>query len=401
MKILVLNSGSSSLKYKLFLFPEQKVLATGLIERIGERQGRVTHKVQADSHEISYDKPISAHEEALSIVGEFILHGANLLEDLNELKAVGHRVVHGGEFFSSPTLITPKEIEILNGISYLAPLHNPSNLKGIEVSMKIFPKAKQIAVFDTAFHQTLPEYAYRYALPNELYEKHGLRAYGFHGTSHQFVSRTARRYLMKEGDDFNCISIHLGNGCSITAIRNGESVDHSMGLTPLGGLVMGSRPGDFDPSLILFMQKQLEMSIADIEVLLNKNSGLQGLSGENDMRELLQRYHNGDEKAILAISMYCYRIKKYIGAYAAAMGRLDAIIFTAGVGENSDFIREMVCTDMAFLGIELDPSLNKLESKKIRAIQAENNRVKILVIPTDEELEIALQAEHLLQGNQF
>ncbi len=397
MKILVLNSGSSSLKYKLFEFPGEEVLASGLIERIGESKSQVTHWIQSSEDAVSSVANIPNHEEALRLVGDFILHKVNLLKNVDELKAIGHRVVHGGEFFSSPTLINSNELEVLKSISYLAPLHNPSNIKGIEVSSTAFPEAKQVAVFDTAFYQTLPEYVYRYALPNELYEKYGIRAYGFHGTSHSYVSRTARSFLKKDQEDFNCISIHLGNGCSITAIKNGKSIDHSMGLTPLGGLVMGTRPGDFDASLILFMQKQLDLGISEIDEILNKKSGLLGLTGENDMRELLRRYEKGDEMARLAIEIYCYRIRKYIGAYAVALGKLDAIIFTAGVGENSAFIREKVCEGLQILEIEIDSMRNQEKGKGNRALQSEESKVKILVIPTNEELEIALQAKRLLE----
>ena len=397
MKILILNAGSSSLKYQLFEFPGKKVLVSGLVEKIGETTGRVKHIVHS-GQPVNYEIKVPNHQTALEEVASLLLKGENaVVHDTDEIEAVGHRVVHGGEKFSAPAFIDSEDmLGELRDLSYLAPLHNPANLTGIEVSMRVFSNAKQVAVFDTAFHQTLPSHVYRYAIPNDFYTEHGLRAYGFHGTSHQFVAREGATFLGIDPAKFNTISIHLGNGCSITAVKEGKSVDTSMGLTPMGGLIMGSRPGDFDPSLILFLGKTLKMELSEIDNLLNKKSGLKGLTGENDLREILNRYTNNDPLAQLAIQMYIYRIRKYIGAYAVVLGRVDAIIFTAGVGENSAFIREGVCSDLDILGIKLDRQLNSADKKTTREIQQADSRVKLLVVPTNEELEIANETVKLL-----
>ena len=287
----------------------------------------------------------------------------------------------------------------LQQLSFLAPLHNPANLKGIEVARKVFPTAKQVAVFDTAFHQSMPPRAFRYAISRSFYEENGLRAYGFHGTSHQYVSREAASLLNIDLQAFNAITIHLGNGCSMAAISGGKSIDTSMGLTPLGGLIMGTRSGDLDPSLILFLSKTLNLEPDEIDNILNKESGLKGLTGENDLRSIIARYENGDPAATLAIDMYVYRIKKYIGAYAAILTRLDALIFTAGVGENSPLIREKVCEGLGILGIKLDRTKNAGKaSGGSRELQADESAVSIMVVPTNEELEIANQVMSLL-GN--
>jgi acetate kinase len=395
MKILVLNAGSSSLKYQLFEMPEKNVMLSGIVEKIGEESSSVTHKIHnrdgtENRHKLQIN--ITDHSAGLKKITELLLDVQwGVIKDADEVAAVGHRVVHGGEKFSQPTIVTAGVLEELKKLSFLAPLHNPANIRGIEVASDIFPYSVQVAVFDTAFHQTMPDYAYRYAIPERFYEEKGLRAYGFHGTSHQFVSREAARFLSIELPKFNAISVHLGNGCSITAIQNGRSTDTSMGLTPLGGLIMGTRSGDIDPSLILFMAKHMNMSVDEIDRLLNKESGLKGLAGNNDLRDVIDRYHQQDSDAILAISMYVYRIKKYIGAYAAAMGRLDALIFTAGVGENSAFIREQVCEGLGFFGVEIDGELNQTEASGIRAIGSSKSEVKILIVPTNEELEIANQ----------
>ncbi|MEM9857537.1 MAG: acetate kinase [Bacteroidota bacterium] len=396
MKILVLNAGSSSLKYQLFSFPEKRVLVSGLVERIGETESQIKHKTAASKGTIIEVVTISDHQAALERVATSLLNG--VVDDPNEIRAVGHRVVHGGEKFSIPTVIESEDmLSELQALSYLAPLHNPANITGIGVSMKVFPQAKQVAVFDTAFHQTIPSHAFRYAIPNELYDQHGLRVYGFHGTSHQYVSRAAAQFLGISTEKFNAISIHLGNGCSMTAVQDGKSIDTSMGLTPMGGLIMGSRPGDFDPSIIFFLANNLKMSLKEVDTLLNKKSGFKGLTGENDLREILARYDDGDSQARLAIQMYIYKIKKYIGAYTAILGRLDAVIFTAGVGENSAFVREQVCDDLGVLGIEIDKKLNLEVSGSIKEFNQADSRVKLLVVPTNEELEIANQTVRLLE----
>ena len=398
MKILVLNAGSSSLKYQLFYFPEKRVLVSGLVERIGETKGQIKHRLNESDKTITEEIEITDHQIALEKIASLLLDGGNaVVSEPIDIQAVGHRLVHGGEKFSAPTVINSEEtINELERLSYLAPLHNPANITGIKVARQVFPLAKQVAVFDTAFHQTLPGHAYRYAIPNELYTEHGLRAYGFHGTSHQYVTRTGAQFLEIDLDKFNAISIHLGNGCSITAVKGGKSIDTSMGLTPMGGLIMGSRPGDFDPSLILFLANNVKMSLRDIDTLLNKKSGLKGLTGENDLREILKRYKEKVPLAQLAIQMYIYRIRKYIGAYTAVLGRLDAIIFTAGVGENSAFMREKVCADLEVLGITMNKRLNSRDSNEIRAFQETDSQVKLLVVPTNEELEIANETVKLV-----
>ncbi len=396
MKVLVLNAGSSSIKYQLFEMPDKQVLLSGSVEKIGETNGSVTHKVfnpDGSARKHQFQAVITDHQNALTRIVDLLLDTEwGVIKEANEIAAIGHRVVHGGEKFSEPIIISENVLEELRKLSFLAPLHNPANIRGIEIASDIFAQSVQVAVFDTAFHQTMPDYAFRYAIPEGYYREDGLRAYGFHGTSHQFVSREAARFLSMEPAQFNGISIHLGNGCSMTAIQNGKSVDTSMGLTPLGGLIMGTRSGDIDPSLILFMAKYLDMTVEEIDQLLNKESGLKGLAGSNDLRDVIDRYHKQDPGAQLAVAMYVYRIKKYIGAYAAALGHLDAIIFTAGVGENSAFIREKVCEGLNIIGIRLDKELNETGQAGIRAIESAESNVKILVVPTNEELEIASQA---------
>ena len=400
---MVLNAGSSSIKYQLFQMPDKHVLASGLVEKIGEEQGAITHRIhRGDGSKEKYQESpvIPDHVVGLKRIVALLMDDRwDSIKEPSEVAAVGHRVVHGGEKFSEPAVVTQEVLEELKRLSYLAPLHNPPNIKGIEIAADIFPDSLQVAVFDTAFHQTMPDHAYRFAIPEVYYIEKGLRAYGFHGTSHQFVSRAAAEFLSIEVTDFNAISIHLGNGCSMTAIEKGKSVDTSMGLTPLGGLIMGTRSGDIDPSLILFMSKHLNMSTDEIDKLLNKESGLKGLAGNNDLRDVIDRYEKGDSAAKLAVSMYVYRIKKFIGAYAAALGSLDAVIFTAGVGENSPFIRQQVCEGLQILGINLDNKLNETKEGGNRAIHDENSKVKILVIPTNEELEIATQTYPIAYSN--
>ena len=397
MKILVLNAGSSSIKYQLFEMPARSVLLSGSIEKIGEEESLIQHKIfLSDGSKRSHlvHEIIPDHLDSLKRIVTLLLDPEwGSIKSANEISAVGHRVVHGGEKFSKPVIVTGDVINELRKLSFLAPLHNPANIKGIEVASEIFADSIQVAVFDTAFHQTMPDYAYRFSIPERFYGENGLRAYGFHGTSHQYVTKEAARYLSVDLDQFNAISIHLGNGCSIAAIKNGVSVDTSMGLTPLGGLIMGTRSGDIDPSLIIFMAKHLDMSIDQIDQLLNKESGLKGLTGNNDLRDVIHSYHNKDPHAILAVEMYIYRIKKYIGAYTAALGRVDALIFTAGVGENSAFIREKVCEGLGILGIEMNRELNNADVAGIRAVETSDSVVRVLVVPTNEELEIAIQTQ--------
>ena len=384
MKILVINSGSSSIKFQLLAMPQGTIIAKGLIERIGFEDAIINY------NQIKQTTNIATHEVGLKIIADLLLdkqHG--VLKTTDDIIAVGHRVVHGGSVFTKTTLITPKVKETIKELSFLAPLHNPANLLGIEVAEKIFNNAKQVAVFDTAFHQTIPEVAHRYAIPNEFYEKEHVRLYGFHGTSHQYVAHKAIQFLNKENSKI--ITIHLGNGCSMTAIKNGKSIDHSLGFGPMNGLIMGTRSGDIDQSVVLFLAQKLHYSIDEISNLLQKKSGMLGLTGMSDLRDIETAAENGDKMAQLALEMNAYRIKKYIGAYTAILNGIDAIVFTAGIGENSDVIRNLVCDDLSYLGIDLNQEKNSIRSKEMRSIQSSNSKVKILVIPTNEELEIARQ----------
>lgn len=399
MKILVLNSGSSSLKYQLFEFPNESPLCAGLVERIGLEGSLVTHKVLRHGEELKFllNLPIQNHEEALTKVTEVLLDDEKgVLKQMSEVVAIGHRVVHGGEQFASTTLVSEDVKEKIRELFALAPLHNPPNLLGIQVAERIFPQAKQVAVFDTAFHQTMPPRSFRFAIPKEMYEKMGIRSYGFHGSSHQYVSRMAMKIL--QNPSAKLISIHLGNGSSVTAIAAGKSLDHSMGLGPMGGLVMGTRCGDIDPSIIFHLINERGFTAPELNDILNKKSGLLGLCGHSDMRDVKEAVSSGDKDAVLAYELYAYRIQKYIGMYAAAMNGLDAIIFTAGIGENDADMRTLVCANMDFLGIRLDSDRNLTRSSEIREINTADSKVKVLVVPTNEELEIGQQTYHLISG---
>jgi acetate kinase len=394
MKVLVINSGSSSIKYQLFDMSDKTVLARGLLERIGEPVSFLTHhtrRAQGDSTDTTRELPVENHRAGFQVIGE-VLNESGTLRNSGELYGIGHRVVHGGEAFQEPALIDEKVITTIRELIPLAPLHNPANLTGIEVALQFAPNVPQIAVFDTAFHQSIPPQAFRYALPHDLYQDHKVRRYGFHGTSHCYVAKQAARYLKRALGSLNLITLHLGNGASVTAIAKGKSVDTSMGMTPLEGLIMGTRSGDLDPAIIFYLGRKTGVSSDEIEALLNKQSGLKGICGVNDMREIAQLADKGDGSARLAIEMYCYRIKKYIGAYYTVLGQVDALVFTAGIGENAADIRLRACTGLSGLGIEVDEAKNNLKANGIRAIQSDENSVSILVIPTDEELEIAEQA---------
>ena len=403
MKILVINTGSSSIKYQLFDMIKNKALTTGLAEKIGEATGILTHSIidnNGDKRQKIENKKISNHEEGLSRIVELLIDKEyGVIKDKKEITAVGHRVVHGGESFQSSTIVDEKVLEAIKENIPLAPLHNPPNLTGLEISMSIFPQAPQVAVFDTAFHQTIPIHAYLYALPYHLYSKNRVRRYGFHGTSHSYVAEEAAVYLGKPLSELNMITIHLGNGASMTALKNGRSIDTSMGMTPLEGLVMGTRSGDVDPALPFFLADNLNMSLQDIDKLLNKESGLKGLCGTNDMREVEDKASSGDQKAQLALDVYCHRIKKYIGAYFAELGHLDCIIFTAGIGENSPLIRYRCCQKLEKLGIIIDESKNKERNKDIREISTDSSPVKVLVVPTNEEKKIAMETKRVLENN--
>lgn len=395
MKILVINSGSSSIKFQLIEMPEKLVLASGMVERIGLDQSRIKLSVSNESFEEVRDIP--NHETGLQMIAGLLLsESVGLLKDSSEIEAVGHRVVHGGSTFSETVRIDNEVKSKIKELFSLAPLHNPHNFKGIEVAEKIFDKAAQIAVFDTAFHQTMPEEAYRYAIPERFLKEEQIRAYGFHGTSHKYVSEKAINYL--DRDDSKIITVHLGNGCSITAVKNGKSVEHSLGFGPMNGLVMGTRSGDIDQSVIFFLMEELGYSSDQVKKILQEESGMQGLTGYSDLREIELKAEQGDETCLMALKMNAYRVKKYIGAYIAVLNGVDALVFTAGIGENSDVIRKFVCEDMEYLGIKLDQEKNKVRAKELREIQAENEKVKILVIPTNEEIEIANQSYNLLSN---
>ncbi len=374
--------------------PEKEVICSGMAERVGLDNAKIYFK--SDTYEVEQVMDIPNHQIGLEKITEFILDKDNgVLKNADEITAVGHRVVHGGSSFSKTTLINDSVKNKIKELFELAPLHNPPNYEGIEVAEKIFPKANQVAVFDTAFHQTMPEVAYRYAIPNRFLEENQIRVYGFHGTSHKFVSEKAVTYLNKENSKI--LTIHLGNGCSITAIKDGKSVEHSLGFGPMNGLVMGTRSGDVDQSIIMYLENALGYDINEINTILQKESGMLGLTGYSDLRDIESEAEKGDRMCQLALDMNAYRIQKYIGAYAAAMNGLDAIVFTAGIGENSDVIRKLVCTNMDYLGIELDEEKNSIRSKEIREINTKSSKIKILIIPTNEELEIAKQTYQLVK----
>jgi len=400
MIVLVINTGSSSIKYQLFDMESESVLAKGLVEKIGEERGALSHEATAgkgDRRTLAKDTPIKDHRQGLSLIVDLLCHAEHgVIRDKREIDAVGHRVVHGGETFHSTTIIDAKVIKAIKDNIPLAPLHNPTNLLGIEVSREVFPHCPQVAVFDTAFHQTIAKPAYLYAVPYELYEKHGVRKYGFHGTSHAYVAGAAAEFLQGDIKRLNMITIHLGNGASMAAIKGGKCIDTSMGMTPLGGLVMGSRCGDLDPALPFFLAANLDMSLDQIDSMLNRDSGLKGLCGSNDMRAVVEMMGDGDEKALAALQVYCLRIKKYIGSYFAALGSLDCIVFTAGVGENSPYIREQSCAGLENLGIDIDIKANNASSSEARVISNAASAVKVLVIPTNEELKIARETVGVL-----
>jgi len=393
-KILVINAGSSSIKYRLYLMPGSSLLAKGALERIGEEEASIHHEEFTDEKACSHTErlPIPNHKQGLKRIMDLLGDPSlGILHDLNEIFAVGHRVVHGGESFVESVLIDERVMKAIESHSVLAPLHNPANLSGIRASQEVLPDACQVAAFDTAFHHTLPEYAYRYAVPEGLYKKHGLRRYGFHGTSHRYVARRTVQHIGISKEDANLITAHLGNGCSVTAVRGGLSIDTSMGFTPLEGLVMGTRCGDVDPAVPLFMVSQLGMSPAEVDRVLNKESGLLALSGRsNDMREILKGKADGDRCCELALEVFSYRVKKYIGAYKAILGPLDALVFTGGIGEHSSQVRAMICRGLDAMGMVLDDRRNKLDNGLDREVSRDGSPTRIWVIPTNEEVRIAV-----------
>ena len=393
MKILVLNSGSSSIKYSLFEMDDLLVLATGIIEKIGETQS-IHQYCLADTdgktQESIEAQLVPDHQQGLANIIQFLQESA-VIQQASDLAAIGHRVVHGGEKFHQPTLIDETILMEIRKMIPLAPLHNPANLMGIQEAMKFAKDISQVAVFDTAFHQSIPAHAFLYAIPKELYEQERIRRYGFHGTSHHYVAKQAAKFLDKPLHCLNLITLHLGNGGSVTAIKQGKSIDTSMGMTPLEGLIMGTRSGDIDPAIPFYLNQNCDMSSDEINTMLNKESGLKGICGENDMRAIHAMADAGDKDAQLAIDMYCYRIRKYIGAYCAVLGKVDALVFTGGIGENDDRVRETICDDLSLFGISIDPHKNTLASTGVIDIKDKKSALSILVIPTDEELEIAMQ----------
>jgi len=395
MKILVINSGSSSIKYQLFNMPSEEVICSGLVERIGLTNPKI--KYNSTNAKIERVCRIANHKVGLEKVVNILLDEEDgVIKSTSEIQAVGHRVVHGGSTFSNTVEINDEVKSKIKDLFSLAPLHNPANYEGIVVAEDIFPEAKQIAVFDTAFHQTMPVEAYKYAIPNKFLEENNIRRYGFHGTSHKYVAEKAREYLGEENSS-KIITIHLGNGCSITAVKDGKSIDTSLGFGPVSGLIMGGRSGDIDSSIIFHLVNNLGYKLDDVNTILQKESGMLGLTdGLSDYRDIQAEAENGDDKCQLALDMAAYRLKQYLGSYIAVLNGVDAIVFTAGVGENSIPARRMACENMEYMGIELDLEKNSTRASGIVEIQAENSKVKILIIPTDEEVEIAKQSFKLL-----
>jgi acetate kinase len=402
MKILVINTGSSSIKYKLFDMDVSCVMASGLVEKIGEGHSRLVHRLhQSGTDPITSTQRefVPDHETGLNlIVHSLTHHEEGAIRNVSEISAVGHRVVHGGEAFNDSVVINGKVMGRIEENIRLAPLHNPANLKGISVAQAMFSNVPHVAVFDTAFHQTIPKKAFLYALPYRFYETNSVRRYGFHGTSHAYVARQTAVFLKRSLDAVNLITVHLGNGASMTAIREGKSVDTTMGMTPLEGLVMGTRCGDLDPAVPLYLAGQLQLSVEQVEDILNRQSGLKGLCGTNDMREVVRLAESGDQAAASAIDVYTYRVKKYIGAFTAVLGTVHALIFTGGIGENAPHIRRRCCEGLGALGIELDMAKNERVDGGITQISREASQIPILVVPTDEELQIAHETLRIVTG---
>ncbi|MCH3694340.1 acetate kinase [Campylobacter lari] len=393
MKILVLNSGSSSIKFKLF--KKDEALASGLVEKIGEQSSKIELKDLKSGQKYKKELAIKDHEQGIELVNELFAQ-SGILHDLNELDGCGHRIVHGGPNLTKHCLVDDEILKEIDRIAHIAPLHNPAHLIGIKTMIKAAPKVPNVTVFDTAFHQSMPDYAYMYALPYEFYEKHQVRKYGFHGTSHSYVSKQAAHILGKDINEFNAISAHLGNGASVCAIENGKCVDTSMGFTPLEGLIMGTRCGDIDPAVLSFLAKELNLNPSDLDTIMNKKSGVYGICGFNDFRDIEAQIEENNEKARLALDMFCYRLSKYIGSYFAILPRVDALIFTAGIGENDDIVRAKVCQRLAHLGFDID--LDKNAQLRNGEISKKDSKIKILIVPTEEELEIAKITTELIKN---
>ena len=399
MKVLVINAGSSSVKYYLYQMPKAEILARGFVEKIGEETSALSHFYEDKTH--TANVKVKDVRKAMELILQTLADKEmGILQEISEIGAVGHRVVHGGEEFTGSVIIDEKVIASIKKFADLAPLHNPPNLAGILAAQHHLPNVKQVACFDTAFHATIPKVAYMYALPYELYEKYGIRRYGFHGISHRYVARRAAAIMGKGKYDINAITCHLGNGCSVTAVKEGKSIDTSMGLTPLEGVPMGTRSGDLDPAILFYLADK-GYDVNKLNALCNKQSGLLGLSGiSNDMRILQESARKGDERANLAIDVFCYRIKKYVGAYAAVLDTVDAVVFTGGIGENSVFMREKICNSVTQIGVQLDLAKNKDAIAKEAEINTKDSKVKVFVIPTNEQAAIANDTYKLANGNQ-
>ena len=393
MNILVINAGSSSLKYQFIKIETEEVLAKGLCERIGIEGSKLTQKAPGKDNYV-VEQHMNDHADAIKMVIEALTGNHGVIKDMKEIDAVGHRIVHGGEEFNDSVLITDEVMKAVENCVELAPLHNPANIIGINACAKVMPGVKQVGVFDTAFHAHMPAKAFMYALPYDLYEKDKIRRYGFHGTSHKYVSQRAAEMLGKKLEDLKIITCHMGNGSSIAAVMGGHSVDTTMGFTPLAGVPMGTRSGDIDPAIVTFLMIEKGMTAAEVDELLNKKSGVYGIAGYSDFRDLESGAENGDKKCRLALDMFVYSVKKAIGAYAAAMGGVDALVFTAGIGENTVLVREEITDGMEFLGIKIDKELNNFKGEE-RDISAPDAKVKSLVIPTNEELMIAKDTARL------
>lgn len=400
MKVLVINAGSSSLKYQLLNMENEAVMASGIVERIGDKQGVLTHKKLNGKGEEKtvIEQAIPDHKVGMHLVIDLITDpDKGVITDKSEINAIGHRVVQGGESFKTSILIDAEVKQAIRDNNPLAPLHNPANLMGIEVAEDLFPGTPNVAVFDTEFHQTMPAKAFMYALPYEYYKELRIRRYGFHGTSHKYVANKAAAILGKKPEDVNIITVHLGNGCSMAAVKKGQCVDTSMGMTPLAGVMMGTRSGDFDPAIISYLVEHKGVKVEDLDDVFNKKSGLKGICGLNDMRDIHAKIEEGDKMCRLALDMFVYRVKKYIGSYAAVLGSLDMVAFTAGIGENDDVVRKEVCEDMGSLGFDIDVEKNKGRFSKPQAIHTETSKVQVWVIPTNEELQIAQDTVNTLK----
>ena len=396
MLVFVLNAGSSSLKYQLIDAKTQELKASGLVERIGI--DGILKQVIDENRKLTMEAPIPTHKEAIELILETLTKGdTKVINSIDEIQAIGHRVAHGGEYFKESTLVTEKVIKKIEEAIPLAPLHNPANILGMKICMQLLPKVPNVAVFDTAFHQTMPEIHFLFPVPHEDYTEHHLRKYGFHGTSHFFVSQQAIKLLGNKKDS-KIIVCHLGNGSSVCAIKDGKSVNTTMGLTPLGGLMMGTRSGDIDPGIIPYLMDKKDMNTHQIIDYLIKKSGILGVSGiSSDLREIISAANDGDQRAQVTIDMMCNRVKKYVCSYAGLLGGVDAICFTAGIGENSDIVREKVCHNLEFMGVEIDKDKNQIKNHQIREINKESSKTKIFVIPTNEELVIAQDTFNLVK----